>query len=219
MTLTGLGLKMSDLIVDLANNNLFLTILFTAVAVWVLGLAVPVTASYIIAAAVTAPAMITLGVPEIAAHMFIFYYAVLSEVSPPTALAPFAASAITGGNPFKTMMVTWKYTLPAFIVPFMFTLNRDSGINLLAQGETSDIVMATATACLAIFALVAAVGGWIVRQCTWIERGMLLVASGLLFYTGTAQDLIGLALLAGSIALHVMRIRSSADPGTIAGAT
>jgi TRAP transporter 4TM/12TM fusion protein len=219
MTLTGLGLKMSDLIVDLANNNLFLTILYTAVAVWVLGLAVPVTASYIIAAAVTAPAMITLGVPEIAAHMFIFYYAVLSEVSPPTALAPFAASAITGGNPFKTMMVTWKYTLPAFIVPFMFTLNRDSGINLLAQGETRDIIMATATACLAIFALVAAVGGWIVRPCTWIERGMLLVASGLLFYTGTTQDLIGSALLAGCIVLHVMRIRSSADPGKIAGAT
>jgi TRAP transporter 4TM/12TM fusion protein len=219
MTLTGLGLKMSDLIVDLANNNLFLTIILTAVAVWVLGLAVPVTASYIIAAAVTAPAMIGLGVPEIAAHMFIFYYAVLSEVSPPTALAPFAASAITGGNPFKTMMVTWKYTLPAFIVPFMFTFNRESGINLLAQGETVDIVTATVTACFAIFALVAAVGGWILRPCTLIERGMLLVAAGLLFYTGSAQDLIGFALLTGSVVLHVLRVRSSIDPGTIAGTT
>jgi TRAP-type uncharacterized transport system fused permease subunit len=217
MTLTGLGLKMSDLIVDLANGNLILTILFTAIAVWVLGLAVPVTASYIIAAAITAPAMIGLGVPEVAAHMFIFYYAVLSEVSPPTALAPFAASAITGGNPFKTMMVTWKYTLPAFVVPFMFTMNTESGTNLLALGAWPDIVMATITACLAIFALVAAVGGWMLRPCSWLERGVLLVAAGFLFYTGTLQDAIGLVLLAAGVGLHVLRIRGN-EPATPQGA-
>ncbi|MDQ3654813.1 MAG: TRAP transporter large permease subunit, partial [Chloroflexota bacterium] len=211
MTLTGLGLKMSDLIVDLANNNLFLTILFTAIAVLVLGLAVPVTASYIIAAAITAPAMISLGVPEVAAHMFIFYYAVLSEVSPPTALAPFAASAITGGNPFKTMMVTWKYTLPAFVVPFMFTLNTSDGIALLAMGPTSEIVLATVTGCLAIVALVGGVGGWVIRPASWLERIVLIVASGLLFYTGAVQDLIGLALLIVGIGLHWLRIRHDAS--------
>ena len=81
--------------------------------------------SYIIAAVITAPAMVRLGVPEFAAHMFIFYYAVLSEVSPPTALAPFAAAAMTGGNPYKTTMIAWKYTLPAFLVPFIFTLSLD----------------------------------------------------------------------------------------------
>ena len=86
-----------------------------------LGLAVPVTASYIIAAVMVAPALVQAGVPDVAAHMFIFYYAVLSEVSPPTALSPFAAAALTGGNPFATMMLTWKYTLPAFLVPFVFT--------------------------------------------------------------------------------------------------
>jgi TRAP transporter 4TM/12TM fusion protein len=211
MTLTGLGLKMSDLIVDLANNNLFLTIIFTAVAVWILGLAVPVTASYIIAAAITAPAMISLGVPEIAAHMFIFYYAVLSEVSPPTALAPFAASAITGGNPFKTMMVTWKYTLPAFIVPFMFTFNKESGVNLLGEGAAIDVVMAAVTGCLAIFALVAAVGGWMIRPCTWLERGILLVAAGFLFYTGTRQDVLGFVLLVVAVGLHLWRVRDRAE--------
>ncbi len=211
MTLTGLGLKMSDLIVDLANENLFLTVVFTAVAVLVLGLAVPVTASYIIAAAITAPAMISLGVPEVAAHMFIFYYAVLSEVSPPTALAPFAASAITGGNPFKTMMVTWKYTLPAFVVPFMFTLDTSGGIALLAMGPTQEIVLATITGCLAIVAMVGGVGGWIVRPASWPERIVLIVASGFLFYTGTFQDLIGLALLIVGIGLHLLRIRSGAS--------
>jgi len=123
VTLTGLGLKFSIIILDLAGGNLFLTVVYTAIAVWILGLAMPVTASYIIAAVITAPAMTKLGIPAYAAHMFIFYYAVLSEVSPPTALSPFAAAAITGGDPYKTTMMAWKYTLPAFLVPFMFTLH------------------------------------------------------------------------------------------------
>ena len=209
-TLTGLGLKMSDLIVDLAGGRLFPAVFLTALAVWVLGLAVPVTASYIIAAAITAPALTQLGVPEVAAHMFIFYYAVLSEVSPPTALSPFAAAAITGGNPFKTMMVTWKYTLPAFIVPFMFTLNRDDGVQLLAIGDPADVVLATLTACLAIVALVAGVGGRLLQPATWLERALLLPAAGLLLYTGPRQDAFGLALLIAAVALHLMRIRGPA---------
>ena len=118
VTLTGLGLKIAGIIVALAGGQLFLTVVYSALAVWMLGLAVPVTASYIIAAVMVAPALVQSGVGLPAAHMFIFYYAVLSEVSPPTALSPFAAAAITGGNPFRTMMLTWKYTLPAFIVPF-----------------------------------------------------------------------------------------------------
>ena len=207
-TLTGLGLTMSDLIVDLAGGRLFLTVVFTALAVWVLGLAVPVTASYIIAAAVTAPALIDRGVPDVAAHMFIFYYAVLSEVSPPTALSPFAAAAITGGNPFKTMLVTWKYTLPAFIVPFMFTLDRDSGTELLAIGDLGGILLATTTAALAIVALVAGVGGQLLREANLVERALLLPAAGLLFYTGAMQDLLGLALLAAAIGIHLLRVRA-----------
>ena len=85
-----------------------------------INLAVPVTASYIMCAVIAAPALIKLGVPDYAAHMFIFYYAVLSEVSPPTALSPFAAAAITGGSPYLTTLQAWKYTMPAFLVPFVF---------------------------------------------------------------------------------------------------
>ena len=120
-----MGLKIAGIIVALASGSVFFTVVYAALAVWILGLAVPVTASYIIAAVMVAPALTLVGVPEVAAHMFIFYYAVLSEVSPPTALSPFAAAAITGGNPFRTMMLTWKYTLPAFLVPFTFTLNPE----------------------------------------------------------------------------------------------
>lgn len=211
MTLTGLGLKMSDLIVDLANETLVLTIIYSAIAVWILGLAVPVTASYIIAAAIVAPALVMMDVPEVAVHMFIFYYAVLSEVSPPTALAPFAASAITGGNPFATMMKTWKYTLPAFVVPFMFTLDVDNGINLLMRGSWPDIILSTITACFAIVALVAGVGGWVFRSTTILERVLLIIAAAFLFYTGPVQDVIGTVFFAVAIGLHWFRVRDLPD--------
>ncbi len=153
--------------------------------------------------------MIQLGVPPVAAHMFIFYYAVLSEVSPPTALSPFAAAAITGGNPFKTMMITWKYTLPAFIVPFMFTLDRENGTTLLAMGAIDDILISTVTACLAIVALVAGVGGRVLQEATLFERSLLIPAAALLLATSTTGDIIGATLLAAAIGLHVLRTRTT----------
>ena len=139
VTLTGLGLKFSSIVIDYAGGSLLLTALYTALIVWIVGLAVPVTASYIICAVIAAPAMIKLGVPDIAAHMFIFYYSVLSEVSPPTALSPFAAAAITGGDPYKTTLQAWKYTLPAFLVPFVFVLDPQ-GVGLAADDPEGRIV-------------------------------------------------------------------------------
>src|SRR5688572_9908017 len=159
VTLTGLGLKIAGIIVALAAGSLLLTVVYAALAVWLLGLAVPVTASYIIAAVMVAPALTRVGVAPVAAHMFIFYYAVLSEVSPPTALSPFAAAAITGANPFRTMMLTWKYTLPAFLVPFVFTLSRE-GLGVLLQAPLGDIVSASGTAAVGVAALAAGLGGW-----------------------------------------------------------
>jgi hypothetical protein len=97
-----------------------------------------VTASYIIAAVMIVPALVQVGVAEVAAHMFVFYYAVLSEVSPPTALSPFAAAAVTGGNPLRTTMLSWKYTAPAFVVPFAFTIDP-RGLGLLLQAPAGDV--------------------------------------------------------------------------------
>ena len=127
--------------IDYAGGSLLLTAVFTSLVVWIVGLAVPVTASYIICAVIAAPALIKLGVPDFAAHMFIFYYAVLSEVSPPTALSPFAAAAITGGDPYKTTLQCWKYTVPAFLVPFMFVLDK-SGQGLLLMGSAKALANA-----------------------------------------------------------------------------
>ncbi len=207
VTLTGLGLKISGLIVDLAGGYLFLTVFYSALAIWMLGLAVPVTASYIIAAVMVAPAMTKVGVPDLAAHMFIFYYAVLSEVSPPTALSPFAAAAITGARPMPTMMLTWKYTLPAFVFPFAFTLSKQ-GMGLLLQAPMTDIVMSTGTAIVGILALGAGLGGWIRKEANALERTLATASGLLLFYAGSLSDIAGLILFAVAIALHLARTKN-----------
>jgi TRAP transporter 4TM/12TM fusion protein len=210
VTLTGLGLKFSMIILTMAGGNLFLTIVYTGMAVWILGLAMPVTASYIIAAVITAPAMIKLGVPDYAAHMFIFYYAVLSEVSPPTALSPFAAAAITGGNPYKTTMMAWKYTLPTFLVPFMFTLHAD-GAGLLLKGPWENIAWTSVTAVVGLAALAAGLTGWMLMKTTWLERGLLLAAGLVLVYPSLIQDVIGVVLFASAGVLQYFRRRASGE--------
>ena len=204
VTLTGLGLKVAGIIVALAGGHLFLTVIYSAIAVWLLGLAVPVTASYIIAAVMVAPALVQSGVPPVAAHMFIFYYAVLSEVSPPTALSPFAAAAITGGNPFRTMMLTWKYTLPAFLVPFVFTLS-DEGLGVLLQAPLRDVLTASGTAAVGVAALAGGFGGWIRGPASVIERVLLAAAGLFLFYASWWSDIIGLALIVVVLFLHSFR--------------
>jgi TRAP-type uncharacterized transport system fused permease subunit len=215
VTLTGLGLKISGVIVALSGGIPLLTVVYAAVAVWVLGLAVPVTASYIIAAVMIVPALRDIGVPEPAAHMFIFYYAVLSDVSPPTALSPFAAAAITGGNPFRTMMLTWKYCMPAFLVPFMFTLTPE-GATLLLLGEggilTANVfttIWTFATACIAVGALAVTFGGWMIRRAEMPERVILGIAGLALLYANPWSDVLGVVLLAVGAAVHLLRIRLS----------
>ena len=175
----------------------------------------PVTASYIICAVIAAPALIKLGVPDFAAHMFIFYYAVLSEVSPPTALSPFAAAAITGGDPYKTTLQCWKYTVPAFLVPFMFVLDP-SGQGLLLMGSTKaladanwwSIAEVTLTAVVGIAALAGGFQGWALIRTNLIERVMLLVAGFALVYPSVTADIVGFGLAVIVIVMQVMRRRS-----------
>jgi TRAP transporter 4TM/12TM fusion protein len=207
---TGLGLKFSAIVIAYAGGSLLLTAVFTALIVWVIGLAVPVTASYIICAVIAAPALTKLGVPAFAAHMFIFYYAVLSEVSPPTALSPFAAAAITGGDPYATTLQSWKYTLPAFIVPFVFVLDP-AGVGLLLKlpkdGSWLNVAWIGSTACIGIAALAAGTQKWMLVECSRIERWVLVVCGLLLVYPAPAADAIGLAGVATVVVLQVMRRR------------
>jgi TRAP-type uncharacterized transport system fused permease subunit len=218
VTLTGLGLKFSSIVLAYAGNSLLLTAIYTGLIVWIVGLAVPVTASYIICAVIAAPALIALKVPEYAAHMFIFYYAVLSEVSPPTALSPIAAAAITGGDPYRTTLQCWKYTAPAFLVPFMFVLDP-SGTGLLLTGsfktlgnaDWGSIALVTLTAAVGIAALAGGLQGWLFRRTSLAERLMLIVAGFLLVYPAVISDVIGFALVALVALWQVLRRR--ADPG------
>ncbi len=201
---TGLGLKVSSLILTLGLGNLFLTLVVAGVVLWVLGLSLPITATYLVAVPTVIPALAQLGVPLPAAHMFVFYYAVLSEVSPPVALSPFAAAAITRGNPYRTMMLTWKYALPCFLVPFMFT--QPDGLALLWRDVTvTQAVIASISAIIGIVAVVAGVGGYLLRPTTWPERALLVGAGLLLLAPGTLQDALGLAAFVVALGLQFAR--------------
>src|SRR5216684_3270784 len=194
VTLTGLGLKFSSIIIEYAAGSLLLTAIYTSLIVWIVGLAVPVTASYIICA-------------------------VIAEVSPPTALSPFAAAAITGGDPYRTTLQSWKYTMPAFLVPFMFVLDP-SGIGLLLTGsiktlgnaDWGSIALVTITCALGIAALAGGVQGWLFRRTTWIERVMLIVAGLALVYPTLTADIVGLSLFAVVVAIQLVRIRAARQP-------
>ena len=201
VTLTGLAQRFADIIIGYAQGSLLLTAIFTAGIVWIVGLAVPVTASYIMCAVIAAPALIKLGVPDFAAHMFIFYYAVLSEVSPPTALSPFAAAAITGGSPYLTTLQSWKYTMPAFLVPFVFVLDPQ-GIGLLLKippgGTWFDIVEIFLESAAGITMLAFAAQGWLFKKNTVLETVLFAVAGLLLVFPAllapTIKLLTGLSI-------------------------
>ena len=241
VTLTGLGLKFSSIVLDYADSGskalvslwvmfgaagtpellhdmkLLLTAFYTCLIVWIVGLAVPVTASYIICAVIAAPALIKLGVPDFAAHMFIFYYAVLSEVSPPTALSPFAAAAITGGGPYRTTLQSWKYCAPAFLVPFMFVLDP-SGTGLLlggsfknlAQANWGAIAVISVTAIIGIVALAGGLQGWLLHKTNVAERWMLIIAGLALVYPTRTSDIFGFGLFALVLAMQKLRSREPA---------
>jgi len=211
VTLTGLGLKFSGIVIEYAAGNLALTALYTALLVWIIGLAVPVTASYIICAVVAAPALVQVGVPDFAAHMFIFYYAVLSEVSPPTALSPFAAAAITGGDPYRTTLSSWKYTLPAFVTPFMFVLAPE-GVGLLLSGPAGNIVLVSVTALVGIVALAIGAQGWLSRPLRLHERALFLASGLLLAWSATWSDFAGVAAALAGYGLYRLRLRFSGEP-------
>jgi TRAP transporter 4TM/12TM fusion protein len=197
VNLTGLGLKFSGIVVDLAGGALWPTVLMTAAVLLVLGLALPITASYIVAAVIAAPALTAVGVSEPGAHMLIFYYAVLSEVSPPTALSCVAVSAITGGNAYKTMWVAWRYTLPAFLVPLLFA--APGGTELLLVGPGPRVALGVGTALAGVVALAAGIaGGFRAPWPAWL-RALVAGAGLLLMYPDVRADLAALCALAGAL--------------------
>ena len=206
---TGLGQILADSLVKaaeaLAPNQatlVALTALFAAIAILILGLAVPVTASFILSWVIIGPALIQLGVGAPETAMFIFYYAVLSEVSPPTALAAVASAAITGGKVIPTMWQACKYTLPAFLAPLAFVIT-DNGSLLLGRGNIVGVIGAALVCGLAVCGLAVATTGWMFGPTRLPERLLALAAALLLLYLEPVSMALGGAVLATAVVLHL----------------
>jgi TRAP transporter 4TM/12TM fusion protein len=192
---TGIGLKFSSLAVEAAGGSVVIVLLFVVAATLVLGLALPTTAAYLIAAATVAPALEAVGVPTLHAHMFIFYYSVLATITPPEGMALFTASAIAGSNWLETGFKAMKLTLSGYLVPFGFVFIP----TLLLRGDPVDAAIHVATALAGVVFLSAAVMGDLRGPLAWLERLLLLGGAALLFLPGLAPSLAGLAICVGVV--------------------
>ena len=187
-SLTGIGLRMSELIITLSQGNLFGALVLTGLGSIVLGMGLPTTAAYVVLAALGAPALVQLGVPLLAAHLFIFYFGCISNVTPPVSLAAFAAAGIAGSPPIRTALAAAMLAGAGFIVPFMFVY----GPELLMVGTPVAITIATATAIVGVIALAAGGVGFARKRLVPWERLLAVAAALLLVYPGLLTDGAGL---------------------------
>jgi TRAP transporter 4TM/12TM fusion protein len=205
MTLSGLGLAFVGLTLKLGAGSLLLTLVWVMVACTIIGSGIPTTATYIILAAVAAPALAQFKVPLLAAHLFIFYFGVIADITPPDALAAYAAAGIARTDPFATGWTATRLALAAIIVPFAFVYSP----TLLLQGGTlNDVALGVVTALVGSIALAAAVAGYFFAPASWAERGLLGVASVALILHDGRGDAAGLVLLALVATAQVLRRRA-----------
>ena len=192
VALTGIGGRFSELILGIAGANQLLAMVFAALVALILGMGMPTTAAYAIAAAVLAPGLAKIGVPVLVAHMFVFYFAVVSAITPPVALASFAAAGLAQADPWKTSWIALKMGLATFIVPFMFYYSPV----LLWKGEWTAIAQATASGCIGVWFLAASTEGWFGGRLAMPLRVLLFAAALMLLHPGTVTDLVGLGIAA-----------------------
>jgi TRAP transporter 4TM/12TM fusion protein len=201
ISLTGVGARFSSLLLGLAEASQLLALFFAMCIAILLGMGMPTTAAYAVAASVVAPGLVNLGIPLLTAHFFVFYFAVVSAITPPVALASFAAAGISGANPLETSLASFKIGIAAFVVPFMFFYNS----TLLMDGAMIDVMIAFATATIGIFLLACAVQGWFIGSlASPVVRVMLVVASLFMISGGLTTDLIGAGLAVVAFGLHRM---------------
>jgi len=202
-SLTGLGLKVSSLIMSLSGGVPIIALFLAMVASFLIGLSLPITATYIMTVVMVAPALVKVGMPAHVAHLLAFYFAVLSEVSPPVGLSPSAAAAVTGGNPFGSMMQAWKYSLPAFLVPFLFAASPE-GANLLIIGATvPGFILATISSTVALFLISLGIVGYLRGPLHVLERALLIVIACIMVLDPLEPSLLGLAPTVAGAAIAV----------------
>ena len=202
LNMTGAGLKLAGGIVSLSGGHLFPALLMTMVACVIMGMGLPTTASYLICVSVAAPALIDLGVPTLAAHMFVFYFACLSAITPPVALAAFAGATIAKAKPMSVALTACKLGIAAFIVPFMFAYAPQ----LIMVGTVGQIIQAFITSLIGVTAISFGLQRYALKYSLTTIEGIVFIAAALfLMYPGTTTDVIGLALCAAAALLIVFR--------------
>ena len=211
-TLTGLGLKISSIIMSVSGGSPLAAILLALIASMLIGLSLPITATYIMTVVMVAPALVTIGIPMHVAHLLCFYFAVLSEVSPPVGLSPCAAAAVTGGNPFGSMMQAWKYSLPAFLVPFFFSTTTVGNSLLILGGNGPDFILATTTSLCALFFVSLGIIGYMRRKLPMVERALLIIVAFAMVIAPIGWSIPGTAPLAAGVlmVLHHLRVTRGA---------
>lgn len=210
LSLTGLGGKFSEVLVNITGGNLLLALIGTMVAAIVLGTGLPTTAAYAIGASVLTPALIELGVLPIAAHMFLFYFSVISAVTPPVAFASFAAASIAKAPMWDTSVESMRFGVAGYVVPFMFVYGSAIIVGARPWPET---LLALGTAAVGTLALAAATIGFLLRRATALERIVLLASALLLIRPGLATDVVGFALFIAVLALHRFRRQALSPAG------
>lgn len=202
-SLTGLGMKLSTMLIEIAGGNLLALLSLTMTASLILGMGMPTTACYIVLAVLVAPALIKMGVVPLAAHLFVFYFGIISAITPPVALAAYAAAGIGNTDPFKTGWYATKLGLAGFIIPYMFVY----GPALMWKGTPAEIFLAALSGLIGSAALAAAIQGWILKRLNLWKRVLLGVASLCLIKPGWITDAIGVILLALVVGIELFAQR------------
>ena len=204
VTKTGVGLRLASGLIDLAGGMLLPAMFFTMLTAIVLGMGVPTTANYVITSTIAAPALVQMGVPILAAHMFVFYFGIIADVTPPVALAAYAGAGISGGNALKTGVHASKLAIAAFIIPYIFVL---SPVILMVDATPLALVMVTLSALVGMIAVSSALCGFLADHCRPYERLLLIVAGLLMIKPGGTTDLIGCAIFAVILVMQYTRAK------------
>ena len=207
VTKTGVGLRLASGLIDLAGGMLLPAMFFTMITAIVLGMGVPTTANYVITSTIAAPALEQMGVPVLAAHMFVFYFGIIADVTPPVALAAYAGAGISGGNALKTGVHASKLAVAAFIIPYVFVL---SPVLLMVDATPLALVSVTLSALLGMIAISSALCGFLADHCRPYERLLLIIAGLLMIKPGGITDLVGLVLFVVILVMQYRRAKETA---------
>jgi len=201
VTMTGLANVLLNGILALAGDHVIVALVLTMLCCIVLGMGVPTTANYCIMAATCAPILIQMGVPDIAAHFFVFYFGIVADLTPPVALAAYAGAAIAGANPMKTGFTATKLAIGAFIVPYVFALNPAM---LFIDTNVWSVLLICATSFIGICGVSAGLEGYLLHHMKWYERILAAAGGLLLIYPGLITDSIGLGLVGLAVVFQVL---------------